>query len=482
MRTEFRQNTTNMVMDELTPFIVHLLNLIVTYLDVPIFLKTGILTPILKKEKDKTLPSSYRGITVTKTFAKILQSILKDRVDSVFNKIPNSMQRGFTEGVSSLCAAFFNSEAIEESKKLKILMILITLDAEKVFDKLNHEILFKKLYHYGIIGKLWILLRNLYKSMSIKVKWEGQCTENVMVLQGIQQCTKLSTILYKCYNKYKYKIILAISRQTLVKIQTSTKFKMCDDSNEDDTEDDTGDDIISSAFQCSRLFNENSDHNVPGELIIDSEHLPKESLGEKQPYHLSQFPPSEKGQGYVSGEVEVKKYASNVNTEIYTKGSKAANQNEILQIEQVHVKESCFRKHADQIKMVDNIENEPKYPNKIGQSEFESLSILAEELEDDAVTKTLPGVLRHRAILPPYILYWTDAGVKIWHDMEKEDEKMNRNEADIFKYDIETDVISCQQNYGMLPIQHNDAEINVGAVLRDLNNALGDDHQIQALK
>ncbi|CAG2249407.1 unnamed protein product [Mytilus edulis] len=38
------------------------------------------------------------------------------------------------------------------------------------------------------------------KGMSIKVKWEGQCTEDVMVLQGIQQGAKLSTTLYKCYN------------------------------------------------------------------------------------------------------------------------------------------------------------------------------------------------------------------------------------------------------------------------------------------
>ncbi|CAC5362881.1 unnamed protein product [Mytilus coruscus] len=36
--------------------------------------------------------------------------------------------------------------------------------------------------------------------MSIKVKWEGQYTEDVMVLQGIQQGAKLSTTLYKCYN------------------------------------------------------------------------------------------------------------------------------------------------------------------------------------------------------------------------------------------------------------------------------------------
>ncbi|CAG2235990.1 unnamed protein product [Mytilus edulis] len=57
-------------MEELTSFIAQLPNLMLTYLDIPIFLKTGTLTSILKKEKDKTLSSSYRGITVTKTFAK----------------------------------------------------------------------------------------------------------------------------------------------------------------------------------------------------------------------------------------------------------------------------------------------------------------------------------------------------------------------------------------------------------------------------
>lgn len=110
------------------------------------------------------------------------------------------MQRGFTEGVSSLCAALITSEAIAESKNLKMPQILITLDAEKAFDKLNHEILFNKLYHYGIKGKLWVLLRNLYRGMNIKIKWEGQVTEKIDVQQGIQQGAKLSTSLYKCYN------------------------------------------------------------------------------------------------------------------------------------------------------------------------------------------------------------------------------------------------------------------------------------------
>ncbi|CAC5364581.1 unnamed protein product [Mytilus coruscus] len=66
------------------------------------------------------------------------------------------------------------------------------------------------------------------------------------------------------------------------------------------------------------------------------------------------------------------------------------------------------------------IANESKYPNKMDQSEFESLSMLAEKMKEDSVAKILPGFIRHIAILPPYVMYWTEAGVRIWHDMAKE--------------------------------------------------------------
>jgi hypothetical protein len=53
-------------------------------------------------------------------------------------------------------------------------LFLITLDAQKAFDKLNHEILFNKIYHDGITGDLWILLRNMYRDMSVQVKWNNK--------------------------------------------------------------------------------------------------------------------------------------------------------------------------------------------------------------------------------------------------------------------------------------------------------------------
>ena len=186
--------------EQLLPIIKQTLNTIIGQLDIPQFLKGGILTPVLKKNKDRQNPANYRGITVTKIFAKILQSVLKRRIDVQIASIQNPLQRGFTEAIPMLFAAFLASEVIIESGENKEEVLLLTLDAEKAFDKLNHEILFNKLYHYGITGDMWILLRNMYREMNIQVKWGDLLTDKIFVNQGIQQGAKLSTSLYKCYN------------------------------------------------------------------------------------------------------------------------------------------------------------------------------------------------------------------------------------------------------------------------------------------
>lgn len=56
------------------------------------------------------------------------------------------------------------------------------------------------MYHDGNCGDLWILLRNMYREMSVKVKWDNNLSRKVDVAQGIRQGAKLSTMLYKRYN------------------------------------------------------------------------------------------------------------------------------------------------------------------------------------------------------------------------------------------------------------------------------------------
>jgi 3-methyladenine DNA glycosylase/8-oxoguanine DNA glycosylase len=121
-------------------------------------LKRGIMTSVLKKNKDCQNPANYGGITVTKIFTKIIQSILKSRVDIQIDQIQNPLERGFTEAIPMLFAAFIASEVIIESSTNNYELLLLTLDAEKAFDKLNHEILFNKLYHNGIKGDMWVFI------------------------------------------------------------------------------------------------------------------------------------------------------------------------------------------------------------------------------------------------------------------------------------------------------------------------------------
>ncbi|KAH3863939.1 hypothetical protein DPMN_026947 [Dreissena polymorpha] len=63
-------------------------------------------------------------------------------------------------------------------------LTLASLDAQKAFDTVDHNIMFNKLYHLGIQGHLWILLRNLYKNTSVKVKWDNLLSEKFLLQQA----------------------------------------------------------------------------------------------------------------------------------------------------------------------------------------------------------------------------------------------------------------------------------------------------------
>ena len=186
--------------ENLIPLITSLVNKTIELGSLPQHLKEGVLTPVLKKGKDQRIPSNYRGITVTTVFSKILEHTMQTRLNNLLDETQSKLQRGFTAKTSPLNAAFLVSEAIAENKDRNNPMALVTLDAEKAFDRVWHERLFLKLYNDGVQGHLWLLLRDLQANGTTKVKWDGDLSDNFRTLQGIRQGAKLSTTLYKRYN------------------------------------------------------------------------------------------------------------------------------------------------------------------------------------------------------------------------------------------------------------------------------------------
>ena len=183
-----------------TNYLTRLVNTALSETNIPEILKTGILTPVLKKEKDPKMPGNYRGISVTPIIGKIIETILKQHIEPTITKIQNPLQRGFTEKTSPINAAIMVSEGINEAKDRHIPVAITTLDAEKAFDKLVHNHLFRKLYHYNITDDSWLIMRMLQTEANTRVKWNGKLSEGFTSRQGIRQGAKLSPTLYKCYN------------------------------------------------------------------------------------------------------------------------------------------------------------------------------------------------------------------------------------------------------------------------------------------
>ncbi|CAG2236429.1 unnamed protein product [Mytilus edulis] len=181
--------------EELLTYIVQIVNLIFKDKDLPQETKEGVVSPVHKSGKDKLHPENYR-----------------DRLEPKLLKVQSKLQRGFTEKTSSLNTAFIVSAAADFYKEIIEELILLTLDAQKAFDKLHHEILFNKMYHDGIVGNMWLLLRNMYRNVTVKVKWNNSISDKFTQEIGVRQGAKLSTVLYKRYNN---NILEALERSNI---------------------------------------------------------------------------------------------------------------------------------------------------------------------------------------------------------------------------------------------------------------------------
>ncbi|CAC5415788.1 unnamed protein product [Mytilus coruscus] len=114
-------------------------------------LLTYIVIQICHKKQKKEIIEVLQILTVTNTFSTLIEGILKDRLEPKLLKIQSKLQRGYTEKTSSLNTALIVSAAADFYREILEELILLTLDAQKTFDKLHHEILFNKMYHDEIL-------------------------------------------------------------------------------------------------------------------------------------------------------------------------------------------------------------------------------------------------------------------------------------------------------------------------------------------
>ena len=149
---------------------------------IPEVLKTGRKIPFPKKNKDPLLMGNHRGISITPVLGKILEHVIQAKMERFLPK--SDLQFGFTAGCTPTMVAVCITEALAGASPRNPLVI-ITLDVEKAFDTVDHQLLRQKIFQMQTPLNLWSAISSIYDAAEEHVVLNGFVSNKFIIEQGV---------------------------------------------------------------------------------------------------------------------------------------------------------------------------------------------------------------------------------------------------------------------------------------------------------
>ncbi len=163
-------------------------------------LKIAQVIPIYKKgSKQKCV--NYRPISILSSWNKIFEKMIFVRIYKFLTKfnILTPHQYGFIKGSSTDLAIYDLIEKHLNAKMLKNSSCTIYLDISKAFDTVPRNLLLKKLYHFGIRGPAYELLKSYLSNRYQYTFINGFMSELLPIDFGVPQGSILGPLLFLIY-------------------------------------------------------------------------------------------------------------------------------------------------------------------------------------------------------------------------------------------------------------------------------------------
>jgi hypothetical protein len=149
-----------------------------------------------KEGKDSGDIKNWRPITLSNCDLKIITKALSTKMACVLDQIIVNSQTAYVPGRSvsdNLRSNFFFKKYCKSNKQNAV---LISLDARKAFDSVDHKYIEETLLAYGFGPNLVNTFRMLYNNITARILVNGFQSESIKIERGVKQGDALSCAIF----------------------------------------------------------------------------------------------------------------------------------------------------------------------------------------------------------------------------------------------------------------------------------------------